>query len=233
VDPDGVALEVRELLARIAHTGLAEAFPGVEPENRPLVDVAISGDGEPTLRREFPKACQKLSDLREEWISRGGAPFRLVLITNATLLDRPAVVEGLKALCRNEGGEVWGKLDAGTETFYQRVNISRTPLSKVVSNLGATAAWFPLRIQTLFFELDGLRPGEAEIDAWLDRMDEICQVGRPVGVQLHTVARKTSRAGCRPLPLDWLAAVADRVRRRTGLEVDCHGGIESGSIGED
>ena len=232
VDPDGVAREVRELLARFAHTGLAEVFPDVAPEHRPLADVALSGDGEPTLRKEFPQVCRNLSDLRREWIRAGGGAFRLVLITNATLLDRPAVLEGLKALCLDDGGEIWGKLDAGTEAFYQRVNASRTPLSKVVANLGATAAWFPLRIQTLFFELDGSIPDAAEIDAWIGRLDEICQVGRPRGVQLHTVARRTSRAGCRPLPLDWLMEVGERVRARTGLAVDCHGGIDSGSIGD-
>jgi wyosine [tRNA(Phe)-imidazoG37] synthetase (radical SAM superfamily) len=233
VDPDGVALEVRELLARIAHTGLAEVFPDVAPRLRPLVDVALSGDGEPTLRREFPQVCRNLSDLRREWIDNGGGAFKLVLITNATLLDRPAVEQGLKALCREDGGEIWGKLDAGTEAFYQRVNVSRTPLSKVVSNLGATAAWFPLRVQTLFFEQDGVPPDAAEIEAWLDRLDEICQVGRPLGVQLHTVARRTSQPGCRPMPLEWLMEVAERVRSRTGLAVDCRGGIASGAIGGD
>ena len=233
VDPTGVALEVRELLARIAHTGLAEVFPGVAVEDRPLVDVALSGDGEPTLRKEFPQVCRNLSDLRREWIEKGGGAFKLVLITNATMLDRAPVVVGLKAMCQDGGAEIWGKLDAGTEEFYQMVNVSRTPLSKVVANLGETARCFPLRIQTLFFELDGSAPDRAETEAWIDRLDEICQVGRPLGVQLHTVARKTSRAGCRPLPMAWLMEVAERVRRRTGLHVDCHGGIESGMIGAD
>lgn len=233
VDPDGVTLEVRELLARVAHTGLAEAFPAVAPQDRPLVDVALSGDGEPTLRREFAPVCRNLSALRREWTERGGSAFKLVVITNATCLDLPRVVEGLESLCRDGAGEVWGKLDAGTEAFYQRVNISRTPLAKVVANLGATAARFPLRLQTLFYEQDGIRPDAAEIEAWLGRLDEILRVGVPRGVQLHTVARKTSRAGCRPLPLEWLEQIAARVRARTGLPVDCHAGIESGMIGDD
>jgi len=231
VDASGVAAEVRELLARIAATGLAENFPGVPPEGRKLSDVALSGDGEPTLRREFAQVCRNLSNLRGEWMASGGGAFKLVLITNATLLDRPNVVEGLQALCSGEGGEVWGKLDAGTEAFYQKVNVSRTPLSKVVSNLGGTAARFPLRIQTLFFEKDGVAPDAAEVDAWLDRLDEIIAVGKPIGLQLHTVARRTSQAGCKPMPLEWLQTVAARVTQRTSLAVECHGGIDSGSIG--
>ncbi len=232
VDPAEVAAEVRGLLARFARTGLSEVFPGVPPERRGLADVALSGDGEPTLRREFAAVCRNLSDLRAEWIHRGGNPFQLVLITNATLLDRPSVVEGLHSLCRDEGGEIWGKLDAGTEAFYQRVNGSRTPLSKVVANLAGVAPWFPLRIQSLFFELEGLVPDAEEIEQWLRRLDEICRDGAPRGVQIHTVARRTARPGCRPLPLEWLMELADLVRSRTGLQVDCHGGIESGAIGE-
>lgn len=230
VDPEGVVAEVRELLARIAATGLAEVFPGVEPQGRRLADVALSGDGEPTLRREFPAVCRLLKDLREEWISHGGAPFRLVLITNATRLDQPAVVDGLDALCADGAGEIWGKLDAGTEEFYRRVNVSRTPLARVVDNLGRTAARVPLRIQTLFFELDGRVPETPEIEAWLGRLDEIVAVGRPVGLQLHTVARKTSRSGCRPLPLERLQEIGEMAFRRTGIPVVCHGGVDSGAI---
>lgn len=232
VDPQGVGDEVRELLARVAATGLAETFPGVDPSGRKLSDIAFSGDGEPTLRREFPEVCRILCDLREEWISAGGAPFKLVLITNATMLDRPWVIEGLGEMCSRGAGEIWGKLDAGTEEHYQRVNVSRTPLARVVKNLGATAAEFPLRIQTLFFVKDGRAPEGSEVDAWFDRLDEVCAVGRPIGLQLHTVARKTSQPGCRPMPIEWLQDVAARVVERTGLPVECHGGVDSGAIGE-
>lgn len=230
VVPAKVEGEVRELLARVAATGLAEAFPGVAEQDRKLSDIAISGDGEPTMRQEFPDVCGRLSLLREEWIASGGTPFRLVLITNATLLDRPAVKRGLDILCRGGGGEVWGKLDAGTEEFYREVNVSRVPLSKVVENLVATAALYPLRIQTLFFENDGRIPSEAEIDAWLNHLDTIQRAGPLLGVQIHTVARATAKPGCRPVSVEWLAEVANHVRSRTKLDVEVHSGVESGSF---
>jgi wyosine [tRNA(Phe)-imidazoG37] synthetase (radical SAM superfamily) len=230
VVPAKVEGEVRELLARVAATGLAESFPGVAVEDRKLSDVAISGDGEPTMRTEFPDVCGRLSLLREEWIVSGGTPFRLVLITNATLLDRAAVRRGLDILCRGGGGEVWGKLDAGTETFYQEVNVSRVPLLKVVENLAATAASYPLRIQTIFLERSGRTPDEAEIDAWLGHLDTIQRAGPLLGVQLHTVARATATPGCKPMPLDWLTEVANHVRSRTKLDVEVHSGVESGSF---
>lgn len=230
VVPTEVEGEVRELLARVAATGLAETFPGVAAEDRTLSDVALSGDGEPTMRVEFPDVCDRLSRLREEWIASGGVPYRLVLITNATLLDRPAVRKGLDVLTRGGGGEIWGKLDAGTEAFYREVNVSRVPLSKVVENLAATAASYPLRIQTLFFERSGRVPDEAEIDAWLGHLETIQRFGPLLGVQVHTVARATSAPGCKPMPLDWLTEVARHVRSRTNLDVEVHSGVESGSF---
>jgi pyruvate-formate lyase-activating enzyme len=233
VDPAGVEAELREMLGRVAATGLEEVFPGVPAEQRTLIDVAISGDGEPTMRAEFPEVCRRLSQVREEWTASGGIAFRLVLITNATLLDRPAVIEGLGVLTHGGGGEIWGKLDAGTESFYRKVNVTRVPLSRVLDNLAATAALFPLRIQTLFFERSGESPDEAEVDAWLGNLEAIQRRGPLLGVQLHTVARATAVPGCRPMSVEWLTEVANHVRSRTNLDVEVHSGVESGTFAGD
>jgi hypothetical protein len=185
------------------------------------------------MRMEFPDICRRLSLVREKWIASGGTPFRLVLITNATLLDRPAVIEGLGVLCQGGGGEIWGKLDAGTEAFYRKVNVTRVPLAKILDNLSATALRFPLRIQTLFFERSGESPDEAEVDAWLGNLETIQRHGPLLGVQLHTVARATAVAGCKPMSVEWLEEVANHVRSRTKLDVEVHSGVESGSFASD
>jgi len=232
VSPAGVESEVRELLGRVVATGLSETFPGVDVGNRKLSDIALSGDGEPTLRPEFGEICRRLTQIRGEWVDSGGTPYRQVVITNATLLDRASVRLGLDHLERGGGLEVWGKLDAGTQDFYQKVNVSRVPLSQVIANLSATAPRYPLRIQTLFFERDGEIPSAPEIQAWIAHVETILQQGPLLGLQLHTVARATAVQGCHPLPLDWLQSVAVRVQERTGLAVDVHAGVESGSFSE-
>lgn len=230
VDPARVEHEVREILGRCAATGLAEVFPGVPPASRILRDIALSGDGEPTMEPGFSEICQRLSRVQKAWIDAGGPPFRLVCITNATLLDRPEVAEGLRSLCALDG-EVWGKLDAGTESWYQRMNVTRVPLAKILENLATTAAKVPLRIQTLWMEHRGDVPSPDEVEAWLERIEAIHR-GAPLrGVQIHTVARATSQPGCRPLPLEWLEAVGGRVAA-LGIPVEVHGGIDSGAIGE-
>jgi len=232
VDPAGVATELESLLERMRRTGLEELYPGVDPSRRKLTDIALSGDGEPTLRREFPEVCRSMAESRRRWLALGGEDLRLVVITNATSLDSPRVREGLGFLCQEGAGEVWGKLDAGTQPFHDLVNASRVPLSRVVSNLAGCPAEIPLRIQTLFFRYHDRIPDPPEIEAWMGHLADILRKRPLLGVQLHTVARATAKSGCHPLPLEWLEQVASRVRQSLSLSVDVHGGIDNGSIGD-
>lgn len=231
VDPSRVETEVRELLGRYASSGLDETYPGVPRSSRRLRDVALSGDGEPTMEPAFGEVCSRLAGIQQAWTSAGGEPFQLICITNATLLHRPEVARGLEILC-SQAGEVWGKLDAGSEDWYQRVNVSRVPLAKVVENLALAARRVPLRIQTLWMEYQGTRPSSDEVERWLELLADLHARAPLRGVQVHTVARATSRQGCRPMELEWLEAVGDRVRAM-GLEVQVHGGIDSGAIGDE
>src|SRR5438067_1900560 len=75
-----------------------------------LQHVALSGDGEPTLCPNFVEAVETVIHLR----ARGRFPFfKLVLLTNASGLDLPAVEEALHLFTPRD--EVWAKLDAGTQ----------------------------------------------------------------------------------------------------------------------
>lgn len=230
VESSRVEAEVREMLGRYASTHLDETYPGIPRQARRLRDVALSGDGEPTMEPAFGEVCARLAAVQSAWTAAGGDPFQLVCITNATLLHRSEVAQGLATLCAT-AGEVWGKLDAGSEEWYQRVNISRVPLARIVENLRATAQAVPLRIQTLWMEHQGVRPSDEEVELWLAILADLRATVHLRGVQVHTVARATSKSGCRPMELEWLEAVGDRVRD-LGLEAEVHGGIDSGAIGD-
>ncbi len=230
VEPSRVVEELRAMLGRYAATGLAEVFPGVAPSQRRLRDIALSGDGEPTLEPTFPEVCHHLALLQKAWVAAGGEEFSLVCITNATMLDRPEVLRGLSSLCAQQG-EVWGKLDAGTDDWYQLVNDSRVPLDRIEANLKTAAGVIPLRIQSLWMTYRDRSPDRAETDAWLSRLGAIHQAAPLRGVQIHTVARATARSGCHPLPLAWLEELGDRVRA-LGLEAEVRGGIDSGAIAD-
>jgi hypothetical protein len=53
------------------------------------------------------------------------------LITNAAGLDKADVRNGLKILDENNG-EIWGKLDAGTESYYKLVNRSNIKFERIL-----------------------------------------------------------------------------------------------------
>ena len=76
-----------------------------------MADVAFAGDGEPTTPPEFPAAARAAREARDRLAP--GVPLRL--LTNATLLHKDRVRAALA-----EFDELWCKLDAGTEAYFQR-----------------------------------------------------------------------------------------------------------------
>src|SRR5205807_2420195 len=123
-----------------------ERFQKTPAHLRRFNDIAFSGDGEPTTCPQFLDAVRLAA---EEKSARGLDDVKLVLITNATQLHRPAVRAALDVLAANNG-EVWSKLDAGTEEYYHRIERTTIPFSRVLTNITEAAQARPLVIQAMF-----------------------------------------------------------------------------------
>ncbi len=178
-------------------------------ELRRVNDVAFSGDGEPTASAHFAAAAR----LAVELIERHGLPAcKVVVITNATLLHRPEVVETLAFLDAHRG-EVWGKLDAGTEDYYQLVDRTKVPLARVLDNLRDCGRARPLVIQSLFMRLHDAPPTAQELDAYIGRLHRLASDGCRIAlVQIYTTARKTAEAMVTPLKDAEVDAIVARVK---------------------
>lgn len=214
--------ELERMLQACDATGVCrlEKFAALPDAAKRLRDIAISGDGEPTMVPEFPAVCALLAELQA---SRPDLDFKLVLITNSTLLDRKGVQEGIDSLLSRRG-EVWAKLDAGTEDWYQRINISKLGLDRIEANLIGLGERHPFKIQSLFCALDGEAPPAPEIDAYLQRLRRIRASGAGIlEVQLHTLARKPAQAACTPVPADFLRALESRIVAETGVPARVYG----------
>jgi wyosine [tRNA(Phe)-imidazoG37] synthetase (radical SAM superfamily) len=147
----------------------------------------------------------------------------LVLITNASMLHRPRVRQALETIDRT-GGEIWAKLDAGTEDYYRTVNRSPVPFRQVLENLREAAIGRPVVIQSLFARTFDEPPSADEQESYCDRLNEITAAGGRIKlVQVHTVARVPAESWVAPLKPEELTDLADRVRRRTGLNVEMFG----------
>ncbi|MBI4987296.1 MAG: radical SAM protein [Rhodocyclales bacterium] len=178
---------------------------------RNIVDVAFSGNGEPTSAREFPQAIELAGRvLRETGLDR---TVKVRLITNGSLLGRRQVQEGLRRL-GELGGEAWFKVDAGTAEGYRRINNVVLSPQSVVRNLRRCAKLCPTWVQTCMFALDGEGPSEGEVTAWLDVLGQ-AGIEHLAGVHLYGLARPSMQpeAGrLSSLPEDRLEAIACRMR---------------------
>ena len=191
-------------------------FSTTPAEFRRLNDIAMSGDGEPTALPVFDEVVQLCADVRRR---RSLDAVKIVLITNATFLQRERVRKSLEVLDANNG-EIWGKLDAGTEEYYQAIDRSKVKLAEVLDNLVVTARKRPIVIQSLFMRLRGEPPPLAEREAYCGRLGEIVAGGGQIKlVQIHTIARRPAEDFAAPLEDAEVDALAALVRQRTGLAV--------------
>ena len=210
VDLAVVRAELDALLTLAVGGGIwaVPPFDRTPPELRRLNDIAFSGDGEPTAAAEFPAACR----LADELLRWHGAVAKIVVITNATLLQRPETAAAL-AFLDGVPSEIWAKLDAGTEEYYQRVDRSKVPLARVLENLLAAGRARPIVIQSLFMRLEGVGPAAAEIDAYCARLRDLVAGGCRIRlVQVYTTARATAESFVTPLPAAGVDAIVARVR---------------------
>jgi wyosine [tRNA(Phe)-imidazoG37] synthetase (radical SAM superfamily) len=142
---------------------------------------------------------------------------KMVLITNASMFHREHVQRGL-AILDKHNGEIWAKLEAGTEEYFKLIDRTTIPFQQVLENITAAAQVRPLVIQALFMRVNGEGPSAAEQGAFCDRLNEIVATGGKIKlVQVYTVARRPAESFVTPLDDTEVDALTDLVRRRTGL----------------
>jgi wyosine [tRNA(Phe)-imidazoG37] synthetase (radical SAM superfamily) len=224
VELDQLLIELDALLAIAASGQLyeTEKFRSVPPELRRLNDIAFSGDGEPTTHKNFPEIIAACAEVKRR---HGLDDVKMVLITNASRFHRPHVQRGLEILDRNQG-EIWAKLDAGTEAYFRLVDRSPVPLSRVLDNITQAARVRPLVIQSLWMKIGGEPPPDGEIQAFCQRLCEITAAGGRLSlIQIYTIARRPAESCVAALSDDQVARIADVVARDTGLPVAAFYGV--------
>jgi wyosine [tRNA(Phe)-imidazoG37] synthetase (radical SAM superfamily) len=210
--------ELERTLELVRSGGLRQrqCYQTAPPELLDLRHVALSGDGEPTLCPNFVEAVEAVVHLR----ARGRFPFfKLVLITNASGLDRPEVAQGLTMFTPRD--EVWAKLEAGSQAYMDRVNRPDQPLKKTLAEILFLARKRPVVIQSLFPSVNGEVPPAAEIEAYVQRLRELKESGAQIPlVQIYSATRPTPHSECGHLPLRMLSHIAQRVREVSGLKAE-------------
>lgn len=216
LDVEVMATELRRTLMQVRQGQLLDkpAYKHLPKELLTLRQVALSGDGEPTLADNFREAVEAVVRVRAL-----GSFFKIVLITNGTGLDRPAVLEGLQHFTNSD--EIWVKLDGGTQSFLERVNRPDVPLEKILANILLVGRQRPVVIQSLFPALHGEEPSFDEIREYSLRLKELKAGGAQISlVQIYSAARPGNNPEWGHLPLRVLSQIAQTVRQTTGLRTE-------------
>lgn len=216
-----VPLMERELhhMLTLARDGRIRELPGwqsLPEEVLELKEVALSGEGEPTLCPNFKEVVEAVVHVRALKVYPF---FKIVLITNASHLDRPEVKPGLRLLTPRD--EIWAKLDVGTQAYLERVNRTTVPLEKILHNIETLGRERPIVIQSLFPEVNGVEPPDEEIEQYVRRLAELRERGASISlVQVYSAHRPAVYPDCRHLKLKTLSHIAQRVREVAGLKAE-------------
>jgi len=184
---------------------LDERLASMHGAGEKLDSITLAGNGEPTVHPEFPAIVDGVILTRKKYYPSA----KISVLSNATRLDDPKVLEALKKVDNNIQ-----KVDAGTEGMFQLINQPKIPitLAEVVENLKLFRG--QLVVQTLF--LRGVVNGvsidnttEEEVSAWLQHIKAI----KPRRVMLYPIERKTPLIGLEKVTKSELAKIAARVER--------------------
>jgi wyosine [tRNA(Phe)-imidazoG37] synthetase (radical SAM superfamily) len=216
VETDKLLAELDTMLRLVSSGDIfaSENFRDTPQSLRRLNDIALSGDGEPTTYRNFDEIIAACATVKRR---HSLDAVKMVLITNASMFHRPHVQRGLAILDANNG-EIWAKLEAGTDEYYQLIERTTIPFRQILDNIALVARVRPIVIQSLFMRVNGEPPSRSELEAFCDRLSEITSAGGQLKlVQIYTVARQPAESYVTPLSAEEVDAIAALVTQRTGL----------------
>lgn len=190
--------------AAIVKEYLEKKLHDMKEKNELPEAISFAGNGEPTLHPDFAKIIDITIELRNKYSPQS----KIAVLSNATMLHIPEVVNALKKVDSNIL-----KLDAGTEETYKKINqpITEISLKEIVKNLKQFKS--NLIIQTLFIrgnynnnQIDNTT--DAEIKAWLSHIEEL----KPKEVMIYPIARSTPAGNLEKVSLKELEGIAEKVR---------------------
>lgn len=136
-----------------------------DKDHQKIVDLAFSGDGEPTATSNFSEIVTiVLNSMHKYNLLTQKIPLRL--ITNGSFLYKSEVQNAISLIGKNHG-EVWFKIDRFDDSMKQinKVNFNAENISK---NLQKCLELSPTWIQTCWFEFDNNIPTETQQNMYIN-----------------------------------------------------------------
>lgn len=212
-----LASELDLLLHSIVHGDFMQQH--VPLELRRLNDLALSGNGEPTMSPHFAEVI----DIIESALQRFDLLHRIkvVLISNGSQMHRLPIQAALRQMALLNG-EVWFKLDRADASEILQVNqVSFSP-ERALQQLRQATLACPTWLQSCFFQWDGQDPEPATVNRYLGFLSRLHEHEiRIQGVLLYGVERPSMQpeaARISKLSVEWMQMFAEKIRH-AGFDV--------------
>lgn len=192
-------------------TKLEQKLAAMKANGDRLDVITFSGNGEPTLHPDFNGVVDDVIALRDRYYPQ----VKISVLSNSTMIDRPAVVEALKKVDNNIL-----KLDSAIDRTMRLINRpvnSHFNVANLVERLKQFSGQCIIQTMMLRGEHNGERidnTTDAEVEALLATYLEI----RPAEVMLYSLDRATPEKNLQKVPKEELETIAERFRTK-GIKV--------------
>lgn len=205
--PGKAGMPRRDEVARL----LEEKLQALRQEGTKLDVITFSGNGEPTVNPDFPSIIDDTIALRDRYCPEA----RVSVLTNSTMLDRPAVVEALRRV-----DNCLLKLDSAIQSTVDaldRPTSARFDIDRVIDQIAAVGP--DVIVQTMITRGGGSdgnavdNTSDAEIEALIEAYRRI----RPRQIMLYSIDRPTPDTTMRRVQAEELREIAARIEAATGI----------------
>ena len=197
---------------KLVYSSLEAELTRMAEENEMADVITFAGNGEPTLHPDFPSIIDDTIILRNKLALEA----RIAVLSNSTMLHKPAIVEALKKVDDNIL-----KLDSGIPETIQLVNVpvGYFDFKKMVQQLIAFEG--KLNIQTLFLkgEYKGVRfdnTTEKELLALI----ELLRLINPLKLMIYSIDRDTPLKTLEKVDEPELNRIASDLREMLNIDVE-------------
>lgn len=183
----------------------------LKAEGIPLNVITFSGNGEPTLHPDFPGIIRDTIALRDKYFPQ----VKISVLSNATMLHKPDVVEALKLVDNNIQ-----KLDSAkddTICLIDRPNQSFYSARRVIDQLKQFDGHVIMQTMMLRGSHDGIAIDNTtpeEISALIAAYKEV----QPQEVMIYSIDRKTPEESLEKVSKEDLERIAEEIRSQ-GIKV--------------
>jgi wyosine [tRNA(Phe)-imidazoG37] synthetase (radical SAM superfamily) len=132
-------------------------------------DIALAGDGEPTLSKDFLAVINLIAKLKQEFKITNSV--KTILISNGSEVNHLDVQKGLQELAQ-QNGVIWFKIDGTNTAETSLINQIQVSRENIKNRLEITAKLCPTIIQTCMFKINNNDPSVEQVQNYINLLKE-------------------------------------------------------------